>query len=404
MRGRAARAAVSLSVLFLVAYGTTNRLTAWRSEVRSCYFEWERALPFVPLLIVPYLLIDGLFLAAPFLCRDQRELRTLTRRITCAILGAGSCFLLLPLRFAFERPQTAGWLGVLFDAFRTLDQPYNQFPSLHVAFCVILGRLYGQHTRSWRRLGVCLGFSLIGLSTVLTYQHHVIDVAGGLTLGCLCCWVIRERRLTKHLSCSLRIGTYYGLGSVGLFILAFRSLPLGSLLLWPALALAIVSSGYLALGPRIFQKREGRLAPWVRLLLGPVLLGQYLSLLYYRRRSRPWDEVVPGVLIGRRLGSAEAECMSQRGVTAVLDLTAEFSETEPFLQTAYRNVPILDLTAPTVQQLHEAITFLNEQAWRGTVYVHCKIGYSRSAAVVGAYLLATGMVEGTEEAVRLLRK
>jgi membrane-associated phospholipid phosphatase len=404
MKARAAQAAVLLSLLFLVVYGTTNWLTACRSDVRSWYFAWERTLPFVPLLIVPYLMIDGLFLAAPFLCRDKRELRTLTRQITCAILAAGTCFLLLPLRFAFDRPQTGGWLGAVFDAFRTLDRPHNLFPSLHVALCVILGRLYGRHTRGWGRLAVFLCFGLIGLSTVLTYQHHVIDVAGGLALGWLCCSLFRERSLPGDIAHHLRIGVYYGLGSLGLLVLALGSLPLGSLLLWPALALGIVSLGYLGVGPRVYMKRGGCLAPGVRVLLAPVLLGQYLSLLYYQRRSRPWDRVIPGVLMGRRLQSAEAERMAAQGVTAVLDLTAEFSETVPFLRTAYRNVPILDLTAPSPDQLREAVAFMDEHARRGTVYVHCKVGYSRSAAVVGAYLLATGTVGTTEEAVACLRK
>ena len=61
-------------------------------------------------------------------------------------------------------------------------------------------------------------------------------------------------------------------------------------------------------------------------MLAPILIGQYLSLVYYRRQCRAWDEVVPGVLIGRTLTEAEAAAAVKQGVTAVLDLTAEFSE------------------------------------------------------------------------------
>ena len=39
----------------------------------------------------------------------------------------------------------------------------------------------------------------------------------------------------------------------------------------------------------------------------------------------------------------------------------------------------------------------------GIVYVHCKIGYSRSAAVIGAYLLTSGMVKTADEAIKLIR-
>lgn len=91
-------------------------------------------------------------------------------------------------------------------------------------------------------------------------------------------------------------------------------------------------------------------------------------------------------------------------MTAVLDLTAEFSEATPFLGRVYRNIPILDLTAPSPDQLREAVAFIRDEAARGQVYVHCKVGYSRTAAVVGAYLIETGRARTAEESIRLLRK
>jgi protein phosphatase len=87
-----------------------------------------------------------------------------------------------------------------------------------------------------------------------------------------------------------------------------------------------------------------------------------------------------------------------------LDLTAEFSESGPLRAITYRNLPILDLTEPTREQLHDAATFIEEEAAKGVVYVHCKIGYSRSAAVVGAFMLANGRVSTAEEAVAHLRR
>ena len=108
-----------------------------------------------------------------------------------------------------------------------------------------------------------------------------------------------------------------------------------------------------------------------------------------------------GVLVGRALTEAEAAAAVELGVTAVLDLTAEFSETAAFRATRYHNLPILDLTAPTQDQLHEAAAFIAREAAKGTVYLHCKIGYSRSAAVAGAYLLASQEAATVEEAVVL---
>jgi hypothetical protein len=112
-----------LSILFLVVYGGCNWITSQRSDVGVFYFQWERALPFVPFLILPYMSIDLFFVAAPFLCRTDRELSIFAKRVATAILVAGICFLLFPLRFAFPRPQASGWTGAFFDWFRAMDRP-----------------------------------------------------------------------------------------------------------------------------------------------------------------------------------------------------------------------------------------------------------------------------------------
>lgn len=399
-----ARTAALLSLLFLVVYGSCNWITAQRSDVGTWYFEWERRIPFVPAMILPYMSIDLFFIAAPFLCRHDRERRTLFRRITFAILAAGACFLLFPLRFAFERPQASGWLGALFDAFRGLDQPHNLFPSLHITLQMILADLYLRRTRGLLHAAVLGWFSLVVLSTVLTYQHHVMDIVGGFVLAIYCFYLFPQVESSLPVVPNRRVGSLYGAGAVVAGVLAAVTWPWGSLLLWPAFALVLAAAAYLGRGPGVYRKAGGRLPLAARFVLQPLLLGQRLSLLYYRRQCRPWDEAAPRVWIGSQLHDRQAEGAVHQGVTAVLDLTAEFSEARPFLRMAYLNLPILDLTAPAPGLLSEAASFIAEHSRRGTVYVHCKIGYSRSAAVVGAYLLASGQASTAAEAVERLRR
>lgn len=403
-RGAAARASIGLSVFFLAVYGTCNWLTAQRTDVGTWYFEWERRIPFLAFMILPYMSIDLFFVAGPFLCETREELRTLTRRIVLAIVAGGACFLLLPLRFAFERPAAAGWLGAIFDSFRTLDQPHNLVPSLHIALLTILIDLYMRHTAGLIRAALLVWFGLVGLSTVFTYQHHVIDVVGGLALAVVCFWAVPETAPAEPVVPNSRVGGRYLAGAVMVGLLALAGWRWTAPLLWPAASLAIVGIAYFGAGPGIFRKAGGRLPFSTRVLLGPCLVGQHLSLLYYRRQCRPWDEVAPGVLIGRRLSDAEAAAAVRAGVTAVLDLTAEFSEASPFLRLPYCNVAILDLTAPTPEQLRAAVAFIAQHATMGTVYVHCKIGYSRSAAAVGAHLLAAGQAGTVGDAEARLRR
>ena len=168
----------------MVVYGGCNWITAHRSDVGTWYYSWERFIPFVPVMIIPYMSIDLFFVAAPFLCRSREELRMLARRIAFAILVAGAFFLLMPLKIGVSRVRKpVGWTGAIFNFLHGFDQPYNLFPSLHITLRTILADLYARHTKGVTRLASHVWFSLIGFSTVLTYQHHVVDVIGRLRSG-----------------------------------------------------------------------------------------------------------------------------------------------------------------------------------------------------------------------------
>src|SRR5438876_12135580 len=88
--GRSSRkallASAGLSFLFLVVYSGCNWITARRAGVGTFYFEWERGIPFVPFMLLPYLSIDLFFVAAPFLCRTERELRRVSARFPSVIV------------------------------------------------------------------------------------------------------------------------------------------------------------------------------------------------------------------------------------------------------------------------------------------------------------------------------
>jgi membrane-associated phospholipid phosphatase len=403
-RVKALAVSAGLSVLFLIVYSGCNWITGQRGQVGSFYFQWERGIPFVPFMILPYMSIDMFFVAAPFLCRTDEELRIFSRRVVAAILIAGVCFLLFPLRFAFPRPHASGWLGVIFDWFRGMDSPFNLLPSLHAALLLLLVDLYARNLRGVFLFAAIFWFFLISLSPLLTYQHHVIDIVGGFVLAGYCFYLFRKPSLALPVVVNRRIGSYYVAAATNVLLTGAIFWPWGFLLLWPTIALGIVASAYFGTGPIIFHKTKGKL-PWsTRFVLAPCLLGQYLSLLYYRRQCRLWDEIAPRIWIGGKLGARSANKVLCAGVTAVLDLSAEFSEAKPFRKVNYRNIPILDLTAPTQAQLAEMSEFIANNSRNGAVYVHCKIGYSRSAAAVAAYLIMSGNAKTAKEAFAIIRR
>ncbi len=291
-------------------------------------------------MIVPYLSIDLFFVTAPFLCRSQRELSAFAKRIAAAIVVAGTCFLLFPRRFAFDRPQADGWLGAVFDWFRGMDLPYNLFPSLHIALGSLLVVTYARHTRGVIRVLVCGWFVLIAASAVLTWQHHILDVVGGLALAGYCFYFIREdaggvaggsrpadrSALSRGCSRAQRCrGRLLALGRFAPLAGSFTGARRGGVFSTSA--------------RRFFAKTDG-VVPWSTCwALGPCLLGQHLSRLYYRRQCRAWDQVTPNVWIGRVLNEREAAQAVHAGVTAVLDLTAEFSAPKAFRRSVLLECP-----------------------------------------------------------------
>lgn len=199
-----------------------------------------------------------------------------------------------------------------------------------------------------------------------------------------------------------RVGSYYLLGAGALGWSAWATAPWGYLLFWPTLSLLLVSMGYFKLGRIVYFKQQGQHPAWARTLHWFTLYGHELSRRIYARQCEPWDTLLPNLLIGRQLKDREVEQLKSEGVTAVLDLTAEFSEPAPLREMDYYSLPIMDLTAPSDGELECALEFIDAHTAKGKVYVHCKIGYSRTAAVAGSYLLSAGYAHNAGEAIEQL--
>lgn len=200
-----------------------------------------------------------------------------------------------------------------------------------------------------------------------------------------------------------RVALRYTIAAVASLVAAVLIRGWGWLLVWLTISLAAQAVAYSGQGVVVFRKRNGRL-PWaVRILLAPYMICARITLFYYCRGLTPHKQAAPGVWIGRRLNEAEARQAIKDGVTAVLDLTAGFPETEAFLGLTYCNIQLLPLTVPTLDELKDAVRFIQQQSQRGIVYVHGALGYSRSVGVVSAYLLAEGRAVSIDRAVDFVK-
>jgi membrane-associated phospholipid phosphatase len=389
------------TALFLLLYGGCLWATAQRAAVPSLYFAWERHIPYVPWMIWPYLSIDLFFLASFFVCRRRDELAALGGRLVLATVLAAACFLCFPLRYAFPIPPTDGVLGQVIAAFRGFDRPFNLAPSLHIAFRTILWVVYVRHTSGLLRRGVQAWFVLIGLSTLLVYQHHVVDVVGGLFLGMLCVHLVPEGRTRAPRSTPRKHwAAGYATGALALLVAAGVMGAWGYVLLWPALSLALVALAYATGNPDVFRKRaDGRIPASTWAVHAPYLLGHRLAW-WVQRRNRPaTSRVTKGLIIGRVLTGRELAALAP---SAVVDLTAEFGATPP-VSVRYVPLPILDHTLPDLDALALAVQAVRAAGRSGPVYVHCALGYARSALVAAACLIASEPGVTMREAVGRVR-
>lgn len=396
---------------FFLTYGLCNQYAARLDFVPSYYGQWERAIPFMAWMLLPYWTIDGFYAASLFFARNREELDGLGRRLALATLISCIGFLLFPLRFAFERPELHGFNGWLLARLTAFDQPFNQAPSLHISLLVILwvhylGLLHGK----WRWL-LSAWFALIGVSVIGTFQHHLIDIAGGLVAGVLCLYLVPAHGLPdgRHGvdAGRKRIGIYYLAGALAALLLWAGLLHAGwpwagLLFAWTSLALACLALGYLRVGTAVLRKRDGVIDWPARWVLGPYLIGARVSA-WLQNRGRPaLLRVADGVYLGCLPARGDGPALREAGITAVLDMSAEFSRGSAAAGLRYFNVPVLDLVAPTTAQLQQAATFINmERAAGGCVLVHCALGLSRSACAVAAAEVAAG--RGMAEALEQLR-
>ena len=179
----------------------------------------------------------SLFLAAllPAFVLHQPELIERTvRAYLAAWLVAYAFFLLYPT--LSPRPATAAGDGFLVWMLQTIwasDVRYNCFPSLHVAQCFIAAFAC---QRVHQGVGRCAfaWAAAVGLSTLFTKQHYVVDVLGGFALACVAYVVfIRSYPRDAVPADQRRLAPTLAAGAVGVYVLMLGGM-------WIAYAVGVV--------------------------------------------------------------------------------------------------------------------------------------------------------------------
>jgi membrane-associated phospholipid phosphatase len=181
----------------------------------------DRAVPLQPAWALVYGSLYAFLILLPvFVIRQPEQIRRTVRAYLMVWITAYICFFVYPTL----APRPAQVLGQGFIAWSlrflySADPPYNCFPSLHVAHSFVSALACGRVHRGVGIGGVVCAL-LVGLSTLFTKQHYVLDVVAGILLACVAYAVFlrggpRERDPDVH-----RVAPVLALGLLGALGLA----------------------------------------------------------------------------------------------------------------------------------------------------------------------------------------
>ncbi len=382
---------VFLGGLFFILYGAANQYALLTAPHPSLFMDWETDIPFVPMFIVPYMSSDILFCIAFLLPYTRFGLRVLAARVLSIILLSVLLFVLLPLQFGFEKPEITEF-EFLFTLLKA-DLPFNQLPSLHISFAIILWSSMRKKIPSQIARGLLAGWLwLIVLATLLVYQHHFIDIPTGILTGLIVIYLIpanTQSFLTRGFSTPrhIKIGLYYLFASLLMLLISFSTPYLSGFFLWIFITLLLVSIIYAFGLDDLLAGKQGK-ANWIQwLIFAPYFIGCYLSWHYYRQKIPLMSHVKEHVYIGRYPTEQEFDQIESSGITLAFNLAIEQQLQKSRVPQNRR--PFLDLTIQSPEslfQLAKDIDATKEQK----VYVHCALGLSRSVLAVAAWLLYKG--------------
>ena len=174
-------------VIFSGAFAVIYKFSLWYAaglgNVSSFVFSFEKNIPFIPWTIIPYLSSGVFFCVIFFIIRSEERLRVFLKRVLLMTALAGIGFIAMPLQYSYPRPEVSNPIfNSLFWLLDGFDDPYNQSPSLHVAFAFAFWTVFRELKAKWKPIAA-VWLILVALSTLTTYQHHLIDVFAGSMLA-----------------------------------------------------------------------------------------------------------------------------------------------------------------------------------------------------------------------------
>lgn len=142
--------------------------------------------------------------------------------------------------------------------------------------------------------------------------------------------------------------------------------------------------------------------------LKPTLLWMHnlFNRVFFDRPVRGQTEILPNLFVGPQFKQRGWKSLEKWGIDSVVNMRREFDDRSLGIEIPnYHHIPLVDDTAPSVEELESGVKFITENIDRGgKVYIHCGAGVGRAPTMASAYLISKGMTpKEAEETIRAKR-
>lgn len=156
----------------------------------------DRALPFTPAAVWPYLSFFLLVPLAYLACAPQR-LHWLQRSMQLCAGVCGLCFVLWPTTLDYPALHGDGASLAMLRTLAASDSSHNCLPSLHGALSLLAVAALWAPGRPLRRLGLLAWGLVLAASIVMARRHLALDLGAGIALGIAAGLLVRARQARR---------------------------------------------------------------------------------------------------------------------------------------------------------------------------------------------------------------
>lgn len=392
----------------MIVYNGAAWYISTLAKVPSFVFDFEKYIPFIPWTIIPYMTSGLFFCMVFFICKSKEQLKVLTQRMLFVTIVAGICFILFPLQFSLPKPETDQFIfGYSFQFLKTFDSPFNQAPSLHIAYAFVFWSVFRNLGKV--RFFLLLWLLLLGISTLTTYQHHFIDILTGSLVAHISFIVFpyREKDFGYR---NFHVANYYFLFGWIFILIALLlnqfSIHLGLVLLWPALMTFFIGYHYQKDNIYFLKDKNGNIHWLKNIFYFPYLLMYRIFWKFLRKNKMP-IEPVSRIYISSKPDQETLKYFKANTTTFVYDLSPEMEESSLLKeQSTYFFRPILDIGKFDIERTQSLITEIS-RTYRhlpkdGKILIHCTMGFTRSS-VIGILVIKNILSLPLEEAITIMK-